>query len=132
MLNLPLVGIWVKLLRVPYRLAVPRDHHVLRHRHLQRQQQPGRPLSVRARRRAGLRARQARVRAAPLILGYVLGPLMEEYLRRALLISRGDPTVFFTRPISLAFMISSALILVSMILPAIRKKKEQALEEGGG
>ena len=42
---------------------------------------------------------------APLILGYVLGPLMEENLRRALLISRGDPTVFFTRPISLAFMI---------------------------
>ena len=57
---------------------------------------------------------------------------MEENLRRALLISRGDPTVFFTRPISAGFMIVSALILVSMILPAIRKKKEQVLEEGGG
>jgi TctA family transporter len=57
---------------------------------------------------------------------------MEENLRRALLISRGDPTVFFTRPISLAFMIASILILITMVLPAIRKKKEQALDEAGG
>ncbi len=61
---------------------------------------------------------------APLILGYVLGPLMEEYLRRALLISRGDPTVFFTRPISLAFMIATLLILAVMIAPAVRKKRD--------
>ena len=69
---------------------------------------------------------------APLILAYVLGPLMEENLRRALLISRGDPSVFFTRPISLAFMIVAVIILITMILPAVRKKKEQAYEEGGG
>jgi TctA family transporter len=69
---------------------------------------------------------------APLILGYVLGPLMEENLRRALLISRGDPTVFFTRPISLGFMIASLVILISMILPAMRKKKQEVFEEGGG
>lgn len=52
---------------------------------------------------------------APLLLGYVLGPLMEEYLRRAMLLSRGDPTVFFTRPISLAFMIATLFVLVIMI-----------------
>src|SRR3989304_3814780 len=69
---------------------------------------------------------------APIILAYVLGPLMEENLRRALLISRGDPSVFFTRPISLAFMIVAVIILITMILPAVRKKKEQAYEEGGG
>jgi TctA family transporter len=69
---------------------------------------------------------------APLILGFVLGPLMEENLRRALLISRGDPTVFFTRPISLGFMLAAVFILVIMILPAIRKKKEAAYEGGGG
>ncbi|HLF12064.1 MAG TPA: hypothetical protein VJA26_12695, partial [Gammaproteobacteria bacterium] len=68
----------------------------------------------------------------PLILAMVLGPLMEENLRRALLISRGDPSVFFTRPISLAFMIVAVIILITMILPAVRKKKEQAYEEGGG
>jgi TctA family transporter len=60
----------------------------------------------------------------------VLGPLMEENLRRALLISRGDPSVFFTRPISLAFMLAALFILVVMILPAIRKKKEEAYQEG--
>jgi TctA family transporter len=59
---------------------------------------------------------------APLLLGYVLGPLLEENLRRALLISRGDPTVFFTRPISLAFMIATLLILVVMVVPAARGK----------
>jgi putative tricarboxylic transport membrane protein len=68
---------------------------------------------------------------APLILGYVLGPLMEENLRRALLISRGDPTVFFTRPISLSFMIATFLILVTMIAPAIRQKKEAAYQAHG-
>jgi TctA family transporter len=57
---------------------------------------------------------------------------MEENLRRALLISRGDPTVFFTRPISLGFMLAAVFILVIMILPAIRKKKEAAYEGGGG
>jgi TctA family transporter len=69
---------------------------------------------------------------APLILGFVLGPLMEENLRRALLISRGDPTVFFTRPISLGFMIAAALVLFIMILPNIRKKKVEAYQGGGG
>jgi len=49
---------------------------------------------------------------APLLLGYVLGPLMEEHLRRAMLLSRGDPSVFFTRPISLVFMIATVLVLV--------------------
>jgi TctA family transporter len=69
---------------------------------------------------------------APLILGFVLGPLMEENLRRALLISRGDPTVFFTRPISAGFMVASILILLAMVLPSIRKKKEEAIVQGGG
>jgi len=53
----------------------------------------------------------------------VLGPLMEENLRRALLISRGDPTVFFTRPISLGFMIATALIVVIMVLPAVKARR---------
>jgi putative tricarboxylic transport membrane protein len=58
-----------------------------------------------------------------------LGPLMEENLRRALLISRGDPMVFLTRPISAGFLIAAALLLLIMILPAIRKKKEAVLDE---
>jgi len=66
---------------------------------------------------------------APLILAVVLGPLMEENLRRALLISRGDPGVFFTRPISAGFLIATMLLLAVMILPAIRRKRDRVYEE---
>ena len=59
-----------------------------------------------------------------MILGFVLGPLMEEYLRRAMLLSRGDASVFFTRPMSLAFVIGAVLILAVMIAPALRGKRE--------
>ncbi|MGZ5094652.1 MAG: tripartite tricarboxylate transporter permease, partial [Burkholderiales bacterium] len=62
---------------------------------------------------------------APMLLGFVLGPLMEENLRRALLISRGDATVFLTRPISLGFVIATVLIVIVMGLPAIRSRREQ-------
>ncbi len=66
---------------------------------------------------------------APLILGFVLGPLMEENMRRALLISRGDPRVFVEEPISLAFLIAAAGLLMVVAAPAIRKKREEALKE---
>jgi TctA family transporter len=62
---------------------------------------------------------------APLLLGYVLGPLLEENLRRALLIARGDPTVFFTRPLSAVFMIATVLIFVVMVLPAARRMRRR-------
>ena len=60
---------------------------------------------------------------APMLLGFVLGPMMEEKMRRAMLISRGDPLVFFTRPISLAFVIATVLIVVVMVAPAVRKRR---------
>jgi putative tricarboxylic transport membrane protein len=63
---------------------------------------------------------------APMILGFILGPLMEENLRRAMLLSRGDPTVFFTKPISAGFMIASVILLTVVALPAIRKKRDEA------
>jgi TctA family transporter len=61
---------------------------------------------------------------APLLLGYVLGPLMEEHLRRAMLLSRGDPSVFFTRPISLAFMVATLLVLVLVLKGFMPRKIE--------
>ena len=70
-----------------------------------------------------------KVEPAPLILAFVLGPLMEENLRRALLISRGDPMVFLTRPISATFLIAAVLLLVVMVLPAIRRKRNQVLQD---
>jgi len=66
---------------------------------------------------------------APMILGFILGPLMEENLRRAMLLSRGDPTVFFTKPISCGFMIASFILLVVVALPAIRAKREEVFVE---
>ena len=66
---------------------------------------------------------------APLILGFVLGPMMEENLRRALLISRGDPRVFVQEPISLAFLVAAAGLLIVLAAPAIRRKREEALQE---
>jgi TctA family transporter len=62
---------------------------------------------------------------APMLLGFVLGPLMEEYLRRAMLMSGGDPTVFVQRPISLAFLIATALILIVMVAPAVRARRAE-------
>jgi TctA family transporter len=60
---------------------------------------------------------------APFLLGFVLGPLMEENLRRALLISRGDPTVFVTRPISLGFVIATIVIVIVMLVPAVKQRR---------
>jgi TctA family transporter len=64
-----------------------------------------------------------------LLLGFVLGPMMEENLRRALLLSRGEVAVFFTRPISLTLLIISAVLLLIVVSPNIAKKREEAFQE---
>jgi len=66
---------------------------------------------------------------APMILGFVLGPLMEENLRRAMLIARGDATVFLTRPISAGLLAISTLMLVLAVLPTLRAKREEVFTE---
>jgi TctA family transporter len=63
-----------------------------------------------------------------MLLGFVLGPMMEENLRRAMLMSKGDPTVFVTRPISLGFMLATLLILIVMLAPTVRRKRETIAE----
>src|SRR6185436_2511034 len=67
---------------------------------------------------------------APLVLGFVLGPLMEENLRRAMRISSGDPMIFINRPISLGMLIAAALLLLIVALPAIRGKRDEVFQEG--
>jgi TctA family transporter len=66
---------------------------------------------------------------APLLLGYVLGPMMEENLRRALLLSRGDPMVFLTRPISLTLLVISTILILLVLAPAVSKKRDEAFQE---
>jgi TctA family transporter len=123
-LNLPLVGIWVSLLRVPYRWLFP---SIIMFCCIGNYSVNNNAVDVYLCALVGVLGYalvKLECEPAPLILGYVLGPLMEEYLRRAMLLSRGDPAVFFTRPLSLAFMIGTALILAVMIAPAVRGKRE--------
>jgi putative tricarboxylic transport membrane protein len=122
-LNLPLVGIWVKLLSVPYRWLFP---SIILFCCIGNYAVSNNPFDVYLCAMIGVLGYvlvKLECEPAPLLLGYVLGPLLEENLRRALLISRGDPTVFFTRPISLVFMIATLLILVVMIAPAVRSRR---------
>jgi TctA family transporter len=122
-LNLPLVGVWVKLLTVPYRWLFP---SIILFCCIGNYSVSNNPFDVYLCALLGVLGYvlvKLECEPAPLLLGYVLGPLLEENLRRALLISRGDPTVFFTRPISLAFMIATVLILIVMVVPAARRKR---------
>ena len=128
-LNLPLIGLWVKLLMVPYRLLFPA---IMVFMAIGVYSVNNNPLDIHLALLFGLLGYvfiKLKCEPAPLILAVVLGPLMEENLRRALLISRGDASVFLTRPISAGFLVATLLLLAVMIVPAIRKKSEQAFEE---
>ncbi|HJQ63076.1 MAG TPA: tripartite tricarboxylate transporter permease [Burkholderiales bacterium] len=130
-LNLPLIGLWVRLLMVPYRWLFP---SILGFMAIGVYSVNNLDLDIYMTIFFGLLGYvflKLRCEPAPLILAFVLGPLMEENLRRALLISRGDPTVFFTRPISAGFLLATAIILLIMILPKIRRKREEVLAEEG-
>ncbi|MEI2699525.1 MAG: hypothetical protein V9E94_14755 [Microthrixaceae bacterium] len=64
-----------------------------------------------------------------MLLGFILGPMMEEFLRRALLLSKGNPAVLVTRPISATMLVLAAIALATVLLPALRKKREEAFQE---
>ena len=66
---------------------------------------------------------------APLLLGFILGPMMEENFRRALLLSRGDYTTFLTRPLSLSLLVLAAILVVIVALPSVKKKREETFVE---
>ncbi|HEY7742472.1 MAG TPA: tripartite tricarboxylate transporter permease [Burkholderiales bacterium] len=124
-LNLPLVGLWVKLLTVPYRWLFP---SIILFCCIGNYSVNNNPFDVYLCAVIGVLGYvlvKLECEPAPLLLGYVLGPLLEENLRRALLIARGDPTVFFTRPLSAVFMIATVLIFVVMVLPAARRMRRR-------
>jgi len=66
---------------------------------------------------------------APLLLGYILGPMMEEYLRRAMTLSRGDPMIFLQRPISLGMLVAAGLALIVLLVPVVRATRQRAFVE---
>jgi len=123
LLNLPMIGIWVALLKVPYRVLFP---CIMAFSSIGIYSVNNSTMECYLAAFFGLVGfvwMRSQCPPAPMLLGFVLGPLMEENLRRALLISRGDATVFVTRPISLGFVIATVLILVVMGLPQIRAKR---------
>jgi TctA family transporter len=124
LLNLPLVGLWVSLLKVPYRFLFPAIMVFCAIGIYSLNNAPFELYLTAIFGLVGLMWRKFGCPPAPMMLGFVLGPMMEENLRRAMLISRGDPLVFFQRPISLAFMITTVLILVAMSMPALKKRRK--------
>ena len=128
-LNLPLIGMWVKLLTLEYRFLYPAILLFC-------------CIGVYSINNSWMDVQLAAIfgfigylfgkldcEAAPLLLGFVLGPMMEENLRRALLLSRGDPAVFVTRPISASLLAIALLLLVIVLTPSIRKKREETFVE---
>ena len=128
-LNLPLIGMWVQLLKVPYRLLYPAILVFCAIGVYSINNNPFDVLMTAAFGVLGYLFFKLRCEPAPLILGFILGPMMEENLRRAMLLSRGDPTVFFTRPLSLGLLIAAAALVVIVALPQIKSKREAAFQE---
>jgi putative tricarboxylic transport membrane protein len=122
-LNLPLVGVWVKLLMVPYRLLFPA---IMAFSAIGIYSVNNSSFEIYLTALFGVLGfvwTKLGFPAPPLLLGFVLGPMMEEHLRRAMLTAKGDPTVFVTRPISLAFIMVTVLILVVMVAPVMNKRR---------
>jgi len=128
-LNLPLIGIWIKLLTVPYRWLFPAIVLFCAIGVYSTNNNSFDIWMVAIFGLIGYVFIKLGCEPAPLLLGLILGPMMEEYLRRALLISRGDWSVFVTRPLSASLLAIAALLLVVVLLPSIKKKREEAFVE---
>ncbi len=128
-INLPLVGVWVTLLRVPYRLLFP---SIIVFCCIGVYSINNSPFDVQIAAAFGLIGYwllKHDFEPAPMLLGFVLGPLMEENLRRAMLIARGDATVFFTRPISAVLLSIAIILLVIAAMPKIRRRRDEVFVE---
>ncbi len=128
-LNLPMIGVWIKLLTIPYRFLFPSivlfcaiGVYTLNNNVFD-------IWTVAIFGFLGYVWWKLGAEGAPLLLGFVLGPMMEENLRRALLLSRGDWSVFVTRPLSAGLLVVAAALLVIVLLPAVKNKREQAFQE---
>jgi len=128
-LNLPLVGLWAKLITVPYQLLYPAilvfcsiGVFSLNNSIYDVYLMAGFGL-------VGYILLKLDCEPAPMLLGFIIGPMLEEYMRRALLLSRGDYSVFVTRPISGVMLFVAVAALVVVLLPSIRHKRDEAFQE---
>jgi TctA family transporter len=128
-LNLPLIGIWVKLLKVPYRLLYPAILVFCTIGVYSLSYNTFDIVITAVFGIVGYFWTKLKCEGAPLLLGLVLGPLMEENFRRALLLSRGNFITFLERPLSASLLGVAALLVVIVALPSIKKKREEAFVE---
>jgi TctA family transporter len=128
-LNLPLIGMWVKLLSVPYRLLYPAILLFCAVGVYSSNTTAAQLVLMAGFAAFGYLLTKFGCEPAPLVLGFILGPLMEENLRRSLVLSRGDPTVFIDRPISATLLAITAVVLLFLILPQFRRTREEAFQE---
>ena len=128
-LNLPLIGIWIKLLTVPYKWLFPAIVLFCAIGVYSTNNNSFDIWMVALFGLIGYGFIKLGCEPAPLLLGLILGPMMEEYLRRALLISRGDWSVFVTRPLSASLLVVAAILLAVVLMPSVKKKREEAFVE---
>ena len=128
-LNLPLIGIWIKLLSVPYRWLFPAIVLFCALGVYTTNNNTFDIWMVALFGVIGYIFIKLGVEPAPLLLGFILGPMMEENLRRALLLSRGDWSVLVTRPLSASLLAVAAVLLIIVLMPAVKAKREEAFVE---
>ena len=128
-LNLPLIGIWVRMLLVPYRLLAVAIMFFCCIGVYSLNNSANEVLFICFFGVIGYILMKLDCEPAPLLLGFLLGPMMEVYMRRAMLLSRGDPFVFFQRPLSVGFLICATVLLIFIVLPNVRKAREVAFRE---
>ncbi|GGA66868.1 hypothetical protein GCM10011385_20950 [Nitratireductor aestuarii] len=128
-LNLPLIGIWVKILTIPYDYIMPAIGVICCIGVYSISNSPTDVLMMGVFGLAGYVLLKLDCEPAPLLLGFIIGPLLEENLRRAMLIARGDWTTFVTRPISAVLLLICALALMAVMMPHLRNKREEAFQE---
>ena len=128
-LNLPLIGIWVKLLSVPYRLLFPAILLFCVVGIYATNSSPGQIALMALFAAFGYVLVKFGCEPAPMVLGFILGPWMEENLRRSLVLSRGDPIIFLERPISATLLAATVIVFALIILPSFRKSREVVFKE---
>ena len=129
-LNLPLVGIWVSLFRVPYRLLFPSILLICCIGVFSVSNSTFDVISLVVLALLGHVFVTLGCEPAPLLLGFILGPLLEENLRRALMLSEGDPMIFLQRPVSAGLLIAAALLFLLVVKPSVRSVRDEAFKEG--
>ena len=128
-LNLPMIGIWIKLLTIPYKWLFPSIVLFCAVGVYSENNNTFDVWMVAIFGIVGYLFLKLKCEPAPLLLGFILGPMMEENLRRALLLSRGDWSVFVSRPLSAGLLVAAALLLIVVLLPSVKAKREEAFVE---